>query len=128
MASLFDEPASRSVRAFLSSLRASDELIGAQVLLPECAAVLRRRVADSRTSEAEAIERLDELLELPIEIETSGQQFRTAFEWALAMNRIRMHDLQYVAVARLRNASIATIDGGMRQAAMEHGVPVRLLR
>jgi predicted nucleic acid-binding protein len=128
IASLFDEPASAEVRAFMTALRSADELVAAQVLLPECAAVLRRKVAEGLTSGAEALERLDELLELPIDIETSRDQFRLAFEWALATNRIKMHDLQYIAVARLRNASMVTIDGGMHQAAVEHGVPARLLR
>jgi len=128
IATLVDEAATSAARSFWDALRRTDEVIAAQVLYPECAAVLRRKVVQGLLSESEGREKIEEALDLPITVETSKQQFRLSFEWALPMRRIRMHDLMYVAVAKIRDATVVTIDSGMRQAAHEQGVAATLLR
>jgi len=102
--------------------------VGPYVLLPECTSALRRKVLDGSVSEAEGLELIDELLALPIRIETSAEQFRRSLDWAIRTRRRRMNDLQYVVVAQISGAEIVTLDGGVRQAALEQGVAVRFLR
>jgi hypothetical protein len=87
--------------------------------------VLRRKANEGLISQDEARFLLDGILAIPIQIEQDRTQFRLALDWAFRTNRTKMHDLQYVAVAQLRRATVVTIDGGMRQAASEHGVPVK---
>jgi predicted nucleic acid-binding protein len=41
---------------------------------------------------------------------------------------VKAHDMQYVAAAEAEDCPLVTIDGGMRQAAMEFAVPVVSLR
>jgi predicted nucleic acid-binding protein len=123
-----DEAATAAALGFWDGLRRSDEVVTAQVLHPECIAVLRRKVAQGVLSEAEGRAMLEQALALPIAVETSRTQFSLAFIWAITTKRVKMHDLQYVAVAQIRDAEIVTIDGGLRQAATERGVRVRFLR
>jgi predicted nucleic acid-binding protein len=127
IATLVDETATPAARGFWDRLRRTDEVVAAQVLHPECIAVLRRKVAQGVISEAEGRAKVEEALTLPITVETSRTQFTQAFAWAVAMKRIKMHDLQYLAVAQIRNATMVTIDGGLRQAALERGVQIRVL-
>lgn len=128
IATLLQENATPAARAFWSGLSRADEVIAAQVLLPECTAALRRKVVDGSITEAEGRQLVEDMLALPVVIEQTRDQFRMAFDWALAMRRRRMHDLQYLAVAILRRAQLVTIDSGLRQAAQERGVAVRFLR
>jgi predicted nucleic acid-binding protein len=90
--------------------------------------VIRWLVATSVLSENDGRDKAEELFELPIRINTSLSQFSVAYDWAIRAKRIKMHDLQYIAVAQMEHAQILTLDGGMRQAALEHNVPVSLLR
>jgi predicted nucleic acid-binding protein len=128
LAIYLEDQATDSARGFLTGLEASDEVIGPQILLPECTSVLRRKVSQGVLSEDQGRRFLESVLAFPIAIETSQDQFRLAIAWAFQMNRTRMHDLQYIAVAQIRNATVVTIDGGLSQAATERGVPVRVLQ
>jgi predicted nucleic acid-binding protein len=71
---------------------------------------------------------MEEMLDLPIRVEDSNEQFRRAYDWATRANRLRTHDLQYVALAQVHGATVITFDGGVEQAAIERGVSVRVLR
>jgi predicted nucleic acid-binding protein len=128
IATLLDEKSSSNAQAFWSELRPTDDVVSAQVLHPECVTVLRRKVAEGVISSAEGRTKINQLFALPIVVETSPRQFRLAFEWALAQRRLKMHDLQYVAVGLIRNAHVVTLDGGVRQIAVERGVPVTVIR
>ncbi len=128
IAILLEEHATTAARRFWSDLDVIDQIIGPQVLLAECTSVLRRKVSEGVVSEAEGNRLMARMLSFPIEIDASRSQFSIAFAWALEMKRTKVHDLQYVAVAQIQNATIATIDGGLRQAANEHGVPVTVIR
>jgi predicted nucleic acid-binding protein len=128
IAILLEERVTPAARAFWTEVEETDELLGPQILFPECTGVLRRKVTEAAVSEAEGLRLLDKVLSFPINIEASADQFRLALAWALAGKRTKMHDLQYVAVSQIRNAIMVTIDGGLRQAANEHGVRVRVLR
>jgi hypothetical protein len=41
---------------------------------------------------------------------------------------LKSYDMQYVAVAEIEGCTLVTLDGGPYQAAIEIGVPARLLR
>lgn len=127
IAAVLQEKDTPRAQDFLRRLEQVDTLVGPSILLPECATVLRRKANEGLISQDEARFLLDRILAIPIQIEQARTQFRLALEWELRTNRTRMHDLQYVAVAQLRRATVVTIDGGMLQAASEHGVPVRTL-
>ena len=78
-------------------------------------------------TEDQGYEAMEEILDLPIRVEGSNEQFRRAFDWATRTNRLRTHDLQYVALAQVHGATVITFDGGLEQAAIERGVSVRAL-
>jgi predicted nucleic acid-binding protein len=128
IAILLDEHVTEAARSFWFALNENDELIAPQVLLPECASVLRRKVNEAVITADEGSRLLGRLLSFPIDIESSRFQFSLAFAWALETNRTKMHDLQYVAVAQIRGANVVTIDGGLRQIAVERGVPVTVIQ
>jgi predicted nucleic acid-binding protein len=119
---------SETVDRFWSTVSASDELIGAQLLLPECASAIREKVYEGRLRGERAAEILGALVALPIRISLLPAQFILSHELAERTNRRKSYDMQYVAVAKIEGGELVTLDGGVYQAAIERRVPARLLR
>ncbi len=128
IASVLAEEHSAMARQFWATLNDADEVIAPHILFPECTSVLRRRVFRGDLTEEEGYSAVEFMLGLPIRVEPWLDQFRLAFDWATRMRRAKTNDLQYVAAAQIMNATIVSLDGGMRHAAIEHQVPIRLLR
>jgi predicted nucleic acid-binding protein len=128
IATVLNESATPAARQFWQELTREDSVIAPAILFPECTSALRQRTLDGTISEAEGVVLLEEMLALPIAIELAREQFPVALAWAIQMKRKKTNDLQYVAIASIREAQILTLDSGVRQAALEHGVPVTVIR
>ena len=128
VALLVPEVHSDRVRTFWRALTQEDEVIGAQLLLPECTSTFRVKVSQGELSHAESIVLVDRLTRLPIRISTAPAQFIRALELAERTRRVKAYDMQYVAVAEIERCELVTLDGGPYQTAVEIGTPARLLR
>jgi len=117
-----------TVDEFWSGLRRDDEIVAAQLLIPETASGLREKAFTKEIDHSEASRLLQELLALPITLISDPRQFSMAMEIANRTNHRKSYDMQYVAVAELEGCEMVTLDGGVYQAAIERGIPARLLR
>ncbi len=126
--SLVLEEGHQQVNEFFDSIGDDDELIGPQMLLPECTSVLRRYVFQSAITEEQGTRCLDRVLNLGIEVTTTESQFKNALNLAQILKNKKAYDLQYLAAAQAEEATLLTIDGGLRQAAINFKHPVRFLR
>ncbi|HWC29477.1 MAG TPA: type II toxin-antitoxin system VapC family toxin [Dehalococcoidia bacterium] len=113
---------------FVDALTMADELLAAQLMLPECTSTLRSEVFHGRLSEAVASSFLGRLLGLPLQLVNSPEQFSYALELARRFRHRNAYDMQYLAIAALTNGELVTMDQGLYHAADEVGVPARLLR
>jgi predicted nucleic acid-binding protein len=128
VALLVTEVHSDTVTAFWESLSDADEIIGAQLLLPECTSTFREKVSRGELSQAEAIGLVERMSRLPIRISLEARQFTRALELAGRIRSVKAYDMQYVAAAEAEQCELVTLDGGPYQTAVEIGLPVRLLR
>jgi predicted nucleic acid-binding protein len=128
LAWLLADQRSDAVAAFWTGLTTADELVAPMLLLAECTSVLRKRAFGGALSHDDSIQLLGQMLELPIRVSNEPAQFLRAMEISNGTKRAKAYDMQYVAVAEAERAEIVTLDGGIRQAALELRLPVRLLR
>jgi predicted nucleic acid-binding protein len=105
-----------------------DELVCAQVFLPECTSTIREKVFRGQLTQAEGLTIVNEILSLPLRLSHSPYQFTRAMDLANQRHMLKSYDMQYVAVAEIEGCTLVTLDGGPYQAAIEIGVPARLLR
>jgi predicted nucleic acid-binding protein len=105
-----------------------DVLLAPQLLLPECTSVIRRYVFRGSLSPSDGEAHLREVLELNIRTTFHSGQFSRALPLAERTNVRKGYDLQYLACAQVEDATLITIDGGLRQAAINIKHPVRFLR
>jgi predicted nucleic acid-binding protein len=127
LAMLFEEQLPL-VDQFWADISETDRLIAAQLLRPECASVIHENVANHRISPQRGQNLVDRLIALPLDVDQDPGQFRRAIELAARFRLSKAYDTQYLAVAELTGAELLTIDGGMRQHAVELRLPHRLLR
>jgi predicted nucleic acid-binding protein len=113
---------------FWESMARTDELVGAQLLRPECTSVIRYSVANGRVEPQDGRMMMDELLSMPLQVSQSLLQFSLAYDMAERFNLQKAYDIQYLAVAQSEGLELVTIDGGMRQRAVELRLPCRFLR
>ena len=126
---LFEAQVTPPVEQFWTGLRGGvDEVLGPQLLYPECTSVIREQVAVGEISREHAFRLIDQLLSLPIRISQLAAQFRRALELAERFQRKKAYDMQYLAVAELYGGELLTLDSGLFEAASQLGVPARLLR
>jgi predicted nucleic acid-binding protein len=116
------------VTAFWSGLTGTDTVVAAQLLKPECASVIHESVGNRRISGDQAQVAIHRLAALPVETHADPAQFIRATELAARFRLAKAYDTQYLAVAQLAGVELVTIDGGMRQRAVELRVPYRFLR
>lgn len=116
------------VNEFWDNLAPDDEVIGAQLLLPECCSVIRESVANGRINNIIARNAVEYLIALPIITCLDRSQFPRAIALAERFRTVKAYDMQYLAAAEITEADLVTIDGGLRQAAIEVHHPVRFLR
>lgn len=129
LAWLFQSQTTQAVEEFWAGVRHGvDEVIGPQLLYPECTSVIREQVSKGEISHAHALRLVEQLLALPVRIAWVTDQFRHAIELAERLGRTKAYDMQYLAVAELQDGELLTLDGGLFDAASQLGVPVRLLR
>jgi len=118
----------RAADQFWRSLDPADELVGAQLFLPECTSVIRRQVFRANLTAAEGESALQDLLGFRVSLNLDERQFTRSLELAHRMQRARAYDMQYLAVAEMEDVELVTADGGLHEAALELGHPVRFLR
>lgn len=128
LAWLLREDRSPQVREFWTGLTTDDEIVAAMLLLPECTSVLREKAAIGELQHGECQQLVGEMLELPVAVSAARGQFSRAVEMAERTGRVKAYDMQYLAAAEVESCTIVTIDGGMRQAAIEFGLPILFLR
>ena len=114
-----------SVEGFWASVVADDELLAAQLLLPECTSVLRRTVFTGNLSPQSGAEALALALGIQWSLVTDERQFPRAFDLAATFQHKKAYDMQYLAVAEITGSTLVTRDRGMRHAANQNAVPVR---
>ncbi len=113
---------------FFAQLTAEDELVGPNLLMAECTAVIHEQIGKARVTAAEALEYLDDVLGLNIKLCHSDEQFRGALDLAGRLRHAKAYDTQYLAAARSEHLELVTIDSGLHQAAINIKHPVRFLR
>ena len=111
------------VDAFWQSLAATDNVIAAQLLLPECTSVLRRSVFMKRMTRPAASLALQKSLAMPFQLVTDVAQFTRAFDLANRFQHKKAYDMQHLAVAELTNSTLITRDRGLRHAATRSASP-----
>ena len=116
------------VNEFWRSLSDADTVVASQLLKPECASVIHESVGKHRLSRDQAEVAVQRLAALPVETNLNPAQFIRARELAERFGLAKAYDTQYLAVAELSGSELLTIDGGMRQRAVELRLPNRLLR
>jgi predicted nucleic acid-binding protein len=129
LAWLLQETNSEAAIEFWRGLRAgTDQVLAAQILLPECTSILREKAYEGLLTEEESKGLLALLQDLPLIQTPDPRQFTLALHLAGMTKRRKAYDMQYLAMAELQEAELVTLDGGLRQAAIERKVPVRFLR
>ena len=129
LAWLFQSQTTQAVEEFWGGIRHGvDEVLGPQLLYPECTSVIREQVSKGEISHAHALRLVDQLLALPIRISWATDQFHQAIELAERFGRMKAYDMQYLAVAQLQDGELLTLDRGLFESGSQLGVPVRLLR
>jgi predicted nucleic acid-binding protein len=128
LAWLLKEDRGPHVSEFWTGLTTHDEMVAAMLLLPECTSVLREKAATGELQHDECQRLVGEMLELPMTVSPARGQFSRAVEMAERTGRVKAYDMQYLAAAEVESCRIVTIDGGMRQAAIEFGLPFLFLR
>ncbi len=104
-----------------------DRLIGPLILIPECTSVIHEQIIAGRVEPDEVPRYVEDLLRLGIHYTEHPQQFRLAVRLARQFGHAKAYDMQYLAAAVAEEVEIVTIDGGMRQAAIDIKHPVRFL-
>ena len=122
-----DQRAGSVSRLWLHLLESGDELVGPPLLYAECTSVLREHAYQGTISADESVDLLRDLLALPILIVQDPELYLRAMSLATRLRHRRAYDAQYIAAAQLAEAEIVTLDGGLRQAAVEAGTSVRSL-
>jgi predicted nucleic acid-binding protein len=116
------------VNDFWASLSDLDTIVASQLLKPECASVIHESVGKQRISRDQAEAAVQRLAVLPVETNLDPTQFLRARELSERFGLAKAYDTQYLAVAELTGAELLTLDGGMRQRAVERKLPHRFLR
>jgi len=105
-----------------------DDILAPLLLYAECTSVIHENVARGRVTSDEIPTYLADLFDLDLELTAHEGQFRLAPDLARQFGHAKAYDMQYLAAAISENAILVTIDGGMRQAAINIKHPVRFLR
>ena len=105
-----------------------DQLLGPHLLLAECTSAIHEQIEKGRIGADEVPAYIQDLLRIPIRTCEHRQQFTMATELARRFRHAKAYDMQYLAAAVAENVELVTIDGGMRQAALNIKHPVRFLR
>lgn len=117
------------VDAFFESLDEEvDELIGPFLLLAECTSVIHEQVRKGRLLAVEVPQYVARLMRIKVRMTDDRSQFTHAVELASQFGHDKAYDMQYLAAAIAEGVELVTIDGGMRQAAINIKHPVRFLR
>jgi predicted nucleic acid-binding protein len=116
------------VNEFWRFLSDADTIVASQLLKPECASVIYESVGKHRVSSEQADVAVQRLAALPVETNLNPDQLVRARELAGRFRLSKAYDTQYLAVAELSGSELLTIDGGMRQRAVELKLPHRSLR
>jgi predicted nucleic acid-binding protein len=118
-----------SVNTFFESLDDGvDELIGPHLLRAECTSVIHEQIEKGRVASDEVPQYIDRMLRIKIRVTDNRTQFTRAVELARQFGHAKAYDMQYLAAAIAEGVELVTIDGGMRQAAINIKHPVRFLR
>ena len=103
------------------------ELVIPQMCHFELAAVLSRKVRSRVVSNATAQEFFEQLDALGFELFVESFRYSELYDRAMAMN-CQAGDAIYLTLAQDLDLPIATLDGGMRQAARQAGIAVYEVR
>lgn len=108
-----------------------DEVVASSAIVPplwqlEIANALQRAVRRRRIDRTYRDNALGELSALPIDIDRDGE----AHAWTATLTLADTHDLTiydatYLELAQRRRLPLATLDGALRQAATQLGIPVK---
>jgi predicted nucleic acid-binding protein len=128
LAAFFAEAHTPAARAFLASLKPEDILQVPSFFLTECTSNIRRKVYDGAISQEDAEAVLAQILRIPATPVHRAEQHLQALRIAHRRGSRRAYDEHYLAIAMSEGAQVVTIDGGMRQGAVENGIRARLLR
>jgi predicted nucleic acid-binding protein len=117
-----------AVDDFFNSSPVEDDWLAPLILLPECTGVIHEQVGKGKIGAGDAQDYLGDLLDLDIDLSDLPIQFERAIELAQQFGHAKAYDMQYLAAAIGENATLVTVDRGMRQAAINIKHPVRFLR
>jgi predicted nucleic acid-binding protein len=98
-------------------------LVIPQICHLELAAVVARKVRGRALSDALAQEFFEQLDGLGFELFVESFRYSELYDNAMALG-CQVADAVYLTLAKDPDLSIATLDGGMRQAAKQAGIPV----
>lgn len=103
------------------------ELVIPQVCHLELAAVIAKKVRGGVITHATAQEFFAQLDDLGFELFVESFRYAELYEHAMKLG-CQVADSIYLTLAQNLDLSIATLDGGMRQAAKQAGIPVLEVR
>lgn len=128
LAALLPLPSSLSAKQLLSAgMRSEEPLVAPPLLYAETTSVLRRHVHIGVIHHQEAVTALQDLFALPISPVHDARIHLRALELARRLGHAKAYDVQYLAVAELRDCPIVTLDRGLHESARTLGIPARLL-
>jgi len=123
---LLPQRSSVAVGDFLETcLTRGEQLVAPPLLFAEVTSVIRRQEHGGALLPQEADAALTGFLALPVSVVHTGEVYLLALDFARRLGHARAYDVQYLAVARLQDCPVATLDRGLYESARSLGIAAR---
>lgn len=121
----FGDEATDWTKALLSRVRGGDQILVPAHWIIEVANALLFACRKQRISRQDAIDFLDDLSDLPIEIDPTPDYVRAKDVVSIAeKHRITAYDAAYLELAFRRKLPLATLDADLRRSGLADGLPL----
>jgi predicted nucleic acid-binding protein len=100
-----------------------DALVAPPLLWPEVRSALHEAMWRGEVPRPHALDVLRVFEQAPIQMRNPGRLSALAWEIADRLGWAKTHDAEYLALAELLDCQIATLDGGIRDAALRLRIP-----
>ena len=114
-------------RLLLEHVREGERLVAPPLLFAETTSVLRRHVHLGAIDHDEAWGALQDLFSLPIELVHGPEIYLSALDLARRLGHAKAYDVQYLAVAQMKDCAVLTLDRGLYESARSLSIAARLI-
>ena len=104
-----------------------DRFVVPPLLFAEATSVLRRYAHIGAINRGEASGALQDLFSLPIELVHGPEVYLCALDLAHRLGHAKAHDVQYLAVAQMKDCTLLTLDSGLYESARSLSIAARLI-